>query len=117
MSQTKLSNVSSSLVLAQSGACQITGYAIYNPNSTDTWIHLRDSTDVSSAATGGTSTYKILVPSNSQVVESVPSGNTTDPDGIWAFSNGITVKVVTGYSDTNNTPPSSAIDIFLQTKP
>lgn len=117
MSQTKLSNVSSSLVLAQSGACQLTGYGIYNPNSSDVWVHLRDSTDVSSAATGGTSTFKILVPADDQVVMSTPSGTTTDPDGFWAFANGITVKVVTGYADTNNTPPSTAVDIFIQTKP
>lgn len=116
MQYTNLS-VSSSMILAQSGACQLTGYTIYNPNTTDVWLKFYDSTDVTSAATGTTATYKVLIPAGSQVIEYVDSGNTTDPDGMWAFANGITLKCVTGYLVANGTAPTTAIEIYLQIKP
>jgi hypothetical protein len=118
MSQYKNESLSASMVdvNVDVDACQLTGYTIYNPNSTDVWIHFHDSHDVSSAATGSTSAYKVLCPANSQVVENCETG-TSDPDGFWAFQTGMTIKAVTGFADTNNTPPSSAVSVWLQIKP
>lgn len=119
MSQFKTEALSASMVdvNADLRSCQLTGYTIYNPNSTDVWIHFHDSHDVTSAATGSTSAYKLLIPSNSQVVEYVNSGTQDDPDGMWSFQTGITIKAVTGFADTNNTPPSTAVSVWLQIRP
>jgi len=109
--------ISSSMVLIQSGACQLTGFTIYNPNSTNVWLHFKDSSDVSSAATGSTSCYKLLIPAENQIVAYVNSGTSDDPDGIWSFASGITVKAVTGFADSNNTAPSTPISVWFQIRP
>lgn len=118
MSQYSNTALSSSMVLVKSGPCQLTSYLIDNTqNSSDVWIHCHDSTDISSQATGATSAYKFMVSSNSTKEIGVSSGNTEDPDGIWAFVTGLTMKCVTGRDDTNGTAPTNAVSVYLQIKP
>lgn len=118
MSQYPNSNLSNSMVLASSVPCTITSVVIDNSmNSHDTWVHFKDSTDVTSAATGATGTYRIMIPANSIYTRDMPSGNTEDPDGIWAFVTGITLKATRDRAYSGNTVPSSALEIFMQLKP
>lgn len=94
--------------------CQLTGYTIYNPNTVDVWIKFHDSTNTTSAATGITSAYKLMIPAKQQLVEYI--GNTDDADGMWAFVMGLTIKCVTTYTGTPETP-LLPIEIYMQTKP
>lgn len=117
MAQFSNTALSNSVVSVQSGPCQLTSYSIYNPNTTDIWVKFQDSADTTSAATGITSVYKVLVPASSQVIDRCDSGQSIDPDGMWAFATGMTCKCVTGYLHGNTTPPTTPIEIYIQTKP
>lgn len=114
-SQTSL--ISNAPTLVYNGASQLTFFSCYNPTASDGWIKFYDSPTAASTPTGSTCAIYFFVPANSQRIVGVESGNTIDPDGIWAFASGMVAQCVTGNILTSNSAPSSPFDIRLQFKP